>query len=187
MESRTMYFDAEGPENTEAALRAARTRAGELDIKRVLVASTSGATAVAALEILEGLDIIAVSHQAGFKDAGKNELIEANRAAIAAAGVPVLTATHIFAGVGRAVRLKFETYTIGEIMASTLRVFGQGAKVGCEIAMMAADAGLVPTDADVITIAGTGRGADTAIVLRPVHSHDFFSLKVREIICKPRF
>ena len=29
-------------------------------------------------------------------------------------------------------------------------------------------------------------GADTAIIVRPVNSQDFFDLKVREILCKPR-
>jgi hypothetical protein len=68
-----------------------------------------------------------------------------------------------------------------------LRVFGQGTKVVCEIALMAADAGLVRTDEDVVVIGGTGRGADTVVVLRPVNSTDFFDLKVKEILCKPHF
>jgi hypothetical protein len=83
-------------------------------------------------------------------------------------------------------RNKYNTYVIGDIIANTLRVFGQGVKVACEIALMAADAGLVRTDEDVISIAGTSRGADTAIVLRPVNTHNFFDLKVKEILCKPR-
>lgn len=52
---------------------------------------------------------------------------------------------------------------------------------------MAADAGLVRTDEDVIAIAGAGRGVDTALVLRPVNSQDFFDLRVKEILCKPHF
>ena len=35
-------------------------------------------------------------------------------------------------------------------------------------------------------IAGTGRGADTAVVLTPAHAQDLFELKVHEIVCKPR-
>ena len=84
-------------------------------------------------------------------------------------------------------RKKFETYEIGEIIAYTLRTFGQGMKVVCEIAIMAADSGLVRTDEDVISVAGSGRGADTAVVLQPVNSQDFFDLKVKEILCKPHF
>jgi hypothetical protein len=68
----------------------------------------------------------------------------------------------------------------------TLRMFGQGMKVACEIAAMAADAGLVRTDEEIIAIGGTGRGADTAVVLQPSYVHRLFNLKVKEIICKPR-
>ena len=64
---------------------------------------------------------------------------------------------------------------------------GQGMKVVIEITVMAADAGLVRTDEDIIAVGGSGRGADTAVVLRPVNSNDFFDLKVKEILCKPRF
>ena len=60
-------------------------------------------------------------------------------------------------------------------------------KVVIEITVMAADAGLVRTDEDIIAIGGSGRGADTAVVLKPVNSNDFFDLKVKEILCKPRY
>jgi hypothetical protein len=78
-------------------------------------------------------------------------------------------------------------YLFEEVVANTLRMFGQGMKVVCEITLMAADAGLVRTDEDIIVIGGTGRGADTAVVLKPVNSEDFFDLKVKEILCKPLF
>ena len=83
-------------------------------------------------------------------------------------------------------RSRYNTFVLGEIIADTLRIFGQGVKVVCEITAMAADSGLVRTDEDIIAIAGSGRGADTAVVLRPANTHDFFDLKVREILCKPR-
>ena len=82
---------------------------------------------------------------------------------------------------------QFNTYEIGVIIANTLRLMGQGMKVVIEISVMAADAGLVRTDEDIIAIGGSGRGADTAVVLRPVNSNDFFDLKIKEILCKPRF
>jgi len=43
---------------------------------------------------------------------------------------------------------------------------------------------LVRTDEDIIAIGGSGRGADTAVVLRPVNSNTFFDLKVKEILCQ---
>ncbi|NLZ38638.1 MAG: hypothetical protein GX893_03415, partial [Firmicutes bacterium] len=62
---------------------------------------------------------------------------------------------------------------------------GQGVKVSVEIAVMALDAGLIPYGEDIIAIGGSGRGADTAIVVQPAHAKDFFAGKIREIICKP--
>jgi hypothetical protein len=57
--------------------------------------------------------------------------------------------------------------------------------VAIELSMMAADAGLIRTDEDVISVGGTGKGSDSALLLRPVNSFNFFDLKVKEIICKP--
>ena len=82
-------------------------------------------------------------------------------------------------------RKKFNSSSPGEIIAQSLRMLGVGMKVGIECTVMAADAGLVNTDEDIIAIAGTGSGADTAFVVRPVNSQDLFDLKVKEILCKP--
>jgi hypothetical protein len=71
-------------------------------------------------------------------------------------------------------------------MAYTLRIFGEGTKVACEIALMAADAGLVRTDEPVIAVAGTGRGADIALILRPANAQTSFDMRIMEILCKPR-
>jgi len=50
---------------------------------------------------------------------------------------------------------------------------------------MAADAGLVRTDEDIISMGGTARGIDAALVLQPANSSSIFDLKVKEVICKP--
>lgn len=65
-------------------------------------------------------------------------------------------------------------------------MLGQGVKVCVEIAGMAADAGLVPYGEEIIAVAGSGTGADTALVITPAHSNNFFDTSVKEIICKPR-
>jgi hypothetical protein len=186
MESKIVYFDQPGRQNTEEVLRLAKTRAEEMGIKSILVASSTGETALKAMEVFKGAKIVAVSHFTGMKEPNTQEFTEENRRRMISAGGSVLTATHLFSGLGRAMRKKFKMYLFEETVANTLRIFGQGMKVVCEIALMAADAGLVRTDEDIIVIAGTGRGADTAVVLRPVNSEDFFDLRVSEILCKPR-
>jgi hypothetical protein len=185
MEAKIVYFDEPGRKNTDQVLRLAKRRAKELGIKTVLVASTSGDTALKAMEVFKGARIVVVSHFTGMREPNTQEFTEENRQKVISAGGIVLTATHTFSGLGRAMRKKFKMYLFEEVVANTLRLFGQGMKVVCEITLMAADAGLVRTDEDIIVIGGTSRGADTAVVLRPVNSEDFFDLKVNEILCKP--
>ncbi|HEY55942.1 MAG TPA: hypothetical protein G4N90_00735 [Dehalococcoidia bacterium] len=185
MELKTVYFEHPGGETTEAVLNIARCRAEELGIKNIVVASTTGATAVKAMDILKGFRVIVVTHVAGMREPNVQEFTEKNRQVVEAEGGVLLTAAHAFSGLSAAMRQKFNTYVIGDIVASTLRIFGQGIKVACEIALMAADSGLVRTDEDVISIGGTGHGADTALVLTPATSRNFFDLKVKEILCKP--
>ena len=187
MELRTVYFTKPGRENTDEVLQIAKQRAEELGIKTILVASTNGDTAAKAVTVFDNMKVTAVSHAAGFREPNTQSFTEENRRTVESKGGTVLITTHAFAGVSRAMRKKFETYEIGEIIAYTLRTFGHGMKVACEIALMAADSGLVRTDEDVISIAGSSRGADTAVVLQPVNSQDFFDLKVKEILCKPHF
>ena len=187
MELKIVYFENPGRENTEQVLRIAKKRAEELGIKTILVASTTGDTAVKAIEAFSGFRVIAVSHSAGMREPDAQEFTEENRKIVESKGGTILTTTHAFAGVSRAMRETFNTYVIGEIIANTLRILGQGMKVVCEITLMAADSGLVRTDEDVISIAGRSKGADTAVVLKPVNAQRFFDLKVREILCKPHF
>ena len=187
MEVKTVYFENTGSENTEEVLRIAKKRAEELSIKTIVVASTNGNTAVKAMEAFKGLRVIIVSHLTGMREPDTQEFTEENRKTVESKGGTILTTTHAFSGVSRAMRTKFDTLAIGEILANTLRIFGHGMKVACEIAMMAADSGLVRTDENIIAIAGSSYGADTAIILKPVNAHNFFDLRVKEILCKPHF
>ncbi|MEW6540385.1 MAG: pyruvate kinase alpha/beta domain-containing protein [Bacillota bacterium] len=184
-----MHFPTKGPANTDAAVRAAVARARELGIARIIVASNSGQTAekLLAAKLPDfGLEIVCVTHQVGFARPGEDEMAPETRAKLAASGVKLLTTTHLLAGIDRAVRFKFQGLYPAEIVAAALRMLGQGVKVCAEIAGMACDAGLTPPGEDVVCIAGSGTGADTACVVSPAHSQHFFDLKIREIICKPR-
>jgi hypothetical protein len=180
------YFRKPGPQNTDAVLDAVLSRAAAGDIRKVLVATCSGKTAFAAAAKLgSAVQIVAVTHVTGFSGPNEQELTPEDRGKLEGLGVRIFTGQHAFGGVGRAVRNKLATYQVDEIMAYTLRTFGQGTKVAIEIALMAADAGLVRTDEDVISVGGSAEGADTALVLQPANSSRFFDLKVKEVICKP--
>lgn len=183
---RGVYFGSEGKENTERTLEIAKARADELGIKTILVATTTGETGARAAEFFKGYNLVVVTHSTGFREPNEQELTEENRATIERTGAEILTCQHAFGGVGRAVRKKLGTYELEEIIAYTLRIFGEGMKVVCEIALMTADAGLVRTDEEVIAIAGTGHGADTAVVLVPANAQTFFDMRILETLCKPR-
>jgi len=181
-----LYFAAPGPENTRATLERAAERAAELDIRSVIVASATGRTGLLAAELLAGRSLVVVTHSTGFTKPDVQEMPLATRRALEEAGARVLTAQHALGGVNRAVRKKLGTYQTDEIIAFALRAFGQGTKVAVEIALMAADAGLVSTLEPCIAVGGTDSGADTALGLRPAHAQNFFDLKVMEVLAKPR-
>ncbi len=190
MEKKITYFEKLGRDNTEKTFKAALERGGELGIDTFIVASTSGRTGVEASKAFEGRKLIIVSHCYGSREPDKWNFAEENLKILKDRGVPVVTAAHAFGGITRAMNQMAipaapTTYVIGDIVANTLRMFGQGIKVTVEIACMAADAGLVRCDTDIISIGGTGGGADCAVVLKPANSHRLFQTKVREIICKP--
>jgi hypothetical protein len=181
------YFDKPGKDNTERTLQIARERAEQLGLRQVVVATTGGETGKRATEVFQGYHLVVVTHSTGVREPNTQELTDDNREAILAGGARLLTCQHAFGGVNRAIRRKLNTYQVDEIVAYTLRIFGEGMKVACEITLMSADAGLILTGEPVLAIAGTGHGADTAVILRGANAQDFFDLRVSEILCKPVF
>ena len=181
-----VYFERPGPQNTIDTLNLAKKRADELKVRDVVVASTTGQTGVRATTIFKGFNIVVVSHLTGWKKAGMQELTRESLKRVKKNGGKILTCTHALSGVERAIKNRFGTVYPTEIMAETLKLLGEGTKVAVEIAVMAADAGLIPVDKDVIAIAGSNKGADTALIVQPANSNRFFDLTIKEIIAKPR-
>lgn len=183
----TLYFARPGTINTARVLHAAVDRARLLNIHHIVVASTSGRTALRLAQMADTtLKIVCITHHAGFRKPGEIELSGRNASLLAARGIPILRTTHLMAGLDRAVRLLAGGMGPAEIVANTYRTFGEGTKVAVEAAVMALDAGLIPARTDVIAIGGTSSGADTALVVCPAHAKDFFRTTVKEVICKPR-
>ena len=179
----TVYFEKSG-NNTDEVLEIVKKRIEKGDITQIVIATTLGDTALKAMTFFSKAKIIAVTHQAGFRAPGEMEISADVVKTLQENNVTVVTATHALAGIDRAIRKKHGTWMIAELIAETFRVFGQGTKVCAEIVAMAADAGVISMD-DVIAIGGTGRGADTAWVIKPAHTQNFFDMKMRELLCKP--
>ena len=179
-----MFWEGKGEAFSDRTVELAAKRARELNIEQFVVASKMGRSA----EKLVGkaANIVCVTYHQGFKEPGKNLMSLEQRSKLEKQGVKLLTTTHLLAGVDRAFRYKFGGIYPAEIMAYSLRMLGQGVKVCVEISSMALDAGLIPYGEDILTLAGSGNGVDTALVIRPAHSTEIFETKIKEIICKPR-
>lgn len=186
VERKATYFNEAGEQNTDALLRIVEEYVEKEGIKNVVVASTTGETGAKASKIFRGYNIVIVTHCFGFREPGKTELKEEYRREILANGAKIFTGVHALSSVERAIRKDFGTMQPLELIASTLRLMGEGTKVCVEITLMTADAGLIPVDKDVIAVAGTGRGADTALRIQPANSGRFFNLEIEEVIAKPR-
>jgi uncharacterized protein len=188
METRTVYFEDVAKNNTDETFRLAKQRAVELNIKDIVIASTSGDTGVKAASYFKGFNLVVVGLAVGLRDPNVSLFLEEKRKIVEGTGGKVILAAPAFSGVGGAPREQFHAHQMGEVIANTLRIFGQGMKVTCEIVLEAVDAGYIRSNIPVVSIAGTGKwkGSDTAIVVSPVNSNRFFEIKVHEIICKPR-
>lgn len=180
-----MYFDKPGKDNTEQTLIAAAERGKELSIKEVVVASSTGKTAYKAMEVLDGFSLTVVTYHCGFREPFKNRMADDVRKDIEGKGIRVIASTHALSGLERSLAKQHSGAYPVLIIAETLRLFGQGTKVAVEVAIMAADAGAL-SGTDIISIGGSGRGADSALVLKPAHQNSFFDMRIRETICKPR-
>ncbi|MBS3814876.1 hypothetical protein KGY63_05780 [Candidatus Bipolaricaulota bacterium] len=183
-----MYWQKPGRENTGKTLEIAVNRLEGSQLEDVVIASNTGETGRKFLKIVGDLSVntVCVTHHVGFREPGVDEMGQETRDELEAQGVEILTTTHVLAGVARSVKNDFGGLYPAEIMAQALRMFGQGVKVSVEISIMALDAGLVPYDREIIAVGGTGRGADTACIVRPGHSNCVFDTEVREVLCRPR-
>ncbi len=180
MESKIIYFEESGPENTEATFRLVQERLNELGVKKIVLASTTGATARKAIVFFEnkGIKLIIVPHQFDFHretNAFPQDLAKTLR------------------DLGHEVHFGTMLFHIDEFygsnnsttMANLLRCFCQGVKVCFEIVLMVTDAGFVKSGERVIAIAGTGRGSDTSLVMQAASTQNLRRLRINEIICKP--
>lgn len=180
-----MYFAQKGRENTQKCVELALKTATQRKITHLVVASGSGDTAKLFINAI-GAHVVCVTNAYGSQEPGKAKISAAAREELESAGIKVLAATHVLSGAERGISKKHGGVSPVELMADTLRMFGQGVKVCVEIAVMALDAGLIPYGQEVVATAGSGRGADTVVLLTPAHANAILDTKIHEIVCKPR-
>ena len=158
------YFETPGRENIGKTLELVKERSEELEIKNVIVASTRGFTAEKAFDAFKETDVTLTIVGIGRDSFPKDLLGKLEEE-------------------GHNVVFSRETeYDYQDLVKTAYRRFSEGVKVAPEIAMVAAQKGLVSVDEEVISI---GKW-DTALVIKPSTSDRFSDLAIRELICKPR-
>lgn len=181
------YFEETGRANTEKTLDIALAYAKAEKLKTIVVASSTGQTALKLHRMAEdAVNVICVTYNAGSRFRSEVEQFNENRDTLLQKGVSIVRGLHALSGPEKAFMEKYDTPFLPlNIVADTLRIFSQGVKVCVEIAVMAAEHGFVRPDHTVVAVGGSGHGADTALVMKPVFAANMFQAKIKALLCMP--
>ena len=187
IEERVFYFEKRGAVNTEKTLEIALRGCEERHLGKIVVASSTGKTALKMAEKAKaGLMIIGVTYSAGSKYREEVEEFNRNRDALEKRGIRIVRGLHALSATERGFENKYKSGLLPlNIVADTLRMFSQGMKVCVEIAVMAAEHGFITPDEDMVAVGGSGHGADTAVVMRPAYAGNMLGTKIKAILCMP--
>lgn len=195
-----IYFAEPGPQNTDATFAAAQSRAGELGLRRLVIASDTGKTAREALEQFADWELIVVTNPAGLKlpiaklhdylprfASWKQSFADAGQTTIPCS-LSDSVVSELQAAGARVERIDWRQlvgYTRDGLRA--LDWIGVGVRVAVTVCVWAHLAGGLPAGVEVVGLAGTGfggGGADTAVVVRT--AKQWRDWRVLEIIARPR-
>ena len=179
----TIYYEDGGSEHTENTLKTSLDAAKELDIKTILVASTSGETGVKAAEMYKdsGVQLIVVGHQMGFPEPKVQQFKPENWEKIEKLGGVVNLGTDVVTNsIRRRQRLGHSPMSLITQTLITAKI-----KVNVEIIAKACDAGQIIPGDKVISIAGSHNGADTSVVFIANDSPNILDIKPQMFICYP--
>jgi hypothetical protein len=186
-EGTIFYFEKKGAVNTDKTLDIALSCCRERNIRKIVVASSRGRTALQCHKKADpSLEIIAVTLGAGSRLREEVEEFERHRETLVEKGIHIVRGLHALSATERSFENKYKSALIPlNIVADTLRMFSQGMKVCVEVAVMAAEAGFITPEEEVVAVGGTGRGADTAVVLKTGYAASLFDTKFKAVLCMP--
>lgn len=191
------YFDEPSGQNTEEVIEAVKDALRETKIDCLIIASTSGETALKFANVLkdEKVTMICVSEPPSRQIWG-NEwpcIKPTIREKLEKHGVTVVDRVPYKFHDSVFEMAKWYTPIPEHIVGDTLAfVGGQGLKVAVEVMFMTVQAGYVEPNKEVIAVAGYGGGADTAAIIKTCFPENLFSaevekrLEIREILAMPR-
>ena len=211
-------FERPGPCNTDSVIATASVERHSR-IRHVVVASVTGASAVKAAHAIRDKNIVCVTCPQGMHwevahmragpfaeipelAAIRDRWVEQGfqrvpmsidaptRRALEDHGVTIVRGTIPFFGPSFSMRLHVNHTNSLDIVAKTLELISPGTLVCLESVLMAVDAGAVPEGEEVIALAGTERGLDTAWTIRSASSGSLFApekgARFIELLAKPR-
>ena len=120
------YFDKAGIINTDEVLKLAKERYKELRLKHVIVASSSGDTAVKALRYFKSEELCIVSSRYGLRSPGKNSFSKKNLEILKKYGVKIVFQTHIFSGIDIAISKVNGGISLTQYTAKIFKMIGAG-------------------------------------------------------------
>ena len=187
IEGKVFYFDKKGSVNTDRTLDIALACCEEKGIRKIVVASSTGKTALRLRgKAKPSIEVIGATYGAGSKYREEVEEFDRNRETLVKKGVLIVRGLHALSATERAFENKYKNGLLPlNIVADTLRMFSQGMKVCLEVAVMAAEAGFITPDEEVVAVGGSGTGADTAVVLKPAYAAGMFETKFKAVLCMP--
>ena len=186
-EGKVFYFEKKGSVNTDRALEIALACCEEKGIRKIVVASSTGKTALRLRDKAKpSIEVIAVTYGAGSKYREEVEEFNRNRETMIKKGIQIVRGLHALSATERTFENKYKSGLLPlNIVADTLRMFSQGMKVCVEVAVMAAEAGFITPDEEVVAVGGSGTGADTAVIMKPAYAAGMFDTKFKAILCMP--
>jgi len=199
------FFEDPGPENTEKVVEVVAERVGEGDVDAVVVASISGRTAIRIAERLRRTGretrVVCVSGPPSWKKFPEYKfplVAEKDRRALEALGVRLIDWVEepfrplVFRNWWERKTLKVRRPEADLFWMTLISVGGHGLRTAVEVVFMAVEAKAVKIGDRVIGVAGTGEGADAAVVTRAsrfetaVGRDPSKRFKVEEILAMPK-
>jgi hypothetical protein len=192
------FFEEAGAKNTDHVIGAVKKRIRHGDVGKVLVASESGRLALRVREeVPPSVSVICVTYDRQTRTRYRKPRLMKQR--LLKAGVAVVDTVREPMGRRLVFRNWFERKTLrllgthADLFWMTLiSVGGHGFRTAVEIMFMAVESGKVKIGERVIALAGTGWGADSAIVVRGSRFEDAVAedpgkrLKIEEILAMPK-
>jgi hypothetical protein len=209
-------FERPGPVNTDEVIEIVKAVSSKYEY--IVAASITGDCALKAAKSITDKEVICVTCPQGMNwevdkmDEGPFAIIpeleqirkdwvkqgltrvpmgitQENRKELDKLKVRIVQGTIPFFGPTFSIRVHLKQVTGLDLMAKTLELISTGTLVCLECVLMSVDAGVIPEGQEVLALAGTERGLDTAWVIRSSASANLFhptkGVRFIELLAKP--